>query len=384
MKAINDKLFNVAGFSFFIYALASAAMPICLLNIKEDLNFSFTQAGLFGLICSIEQTIVLFMSPLFASKFGKIRVLKVAMLLLGLGLVCFSISINFFTALLSALCMGLGVANMEALLTPLVNDLYPEDKGSKMNKLHAFWPLGSLTALIAFGFLLSRNVHWRYLYIFMAVIALLVFVLYPSSKKVTLPASAGNIFAVTKILKLPGFWLFALALFFEGGAEGAFAFWAATLVQIHLKGSAFYAGMISASFAFGMMLGRFTSSKILMRFSTPKTLIVSALLAFVISLSFYFVNSLIGLAVFLFAMGATLACLWPTIQSYAAFVLPVDTTILMTFLSCFGVPGYSTSSFIMGIIADKYNLFMAFILVVPFFVALIPVFFILACKLYHK
>ena len=80
-------------------------------------------------------------------------------------------------------------------------------------------------------------------------------------------------------------------------------------------------------------------------------------------------------------MGAFLACLWPSIQSYAAAVLPVDATALMIFLSCFGVPGYSTSSFIMGIIGDKKRLFTAFISVFTIFLIAVPIFFTAGSKI---
>ncbi len=384
MKNLQKRTFNAAALSFLIYSLSSISISICLVNIKKDLHFSFTQAGLFGMICAIEQTIVLLISPIFAGKFGKIRVLRISLFLLTLGLICFSQSGNFTTALLSALCMGLGVANMEALLTPIVTDLYPDDTGAKMNKMHAFWPLGSFSGLIGFGYLLSSGIHWRYLYAGMSAAAFCIGFLYPSSAKIQLPPSDGSFKAFKKIFSLPAFWFFALALFFEGGAEGAFSFWAATLVQVHLKGSPFFAGIVTAIFALGMVSGRFAGSRFLHKISLQKAVIISSLIAFLISLTFILVNSLVILALFLFFMGISLACLWPTIQSHAAAVLPVDTTALMIFLSCFGVPGYSTASFIMGIIGDKYGLFASFIAVVPCFLVLVPVLFIAGCKISIK
>jgi len=64
---------------------------------------------------------------------------------------------------------------------------------------------------------------------------------------------------------------------------------------------------------------------------------------------------------FMFIMGITIACFWPSIQSYSARVLPVDPTILMVFLSCFGIPGASTAPLLMGILGDRFGLRFAFI-----------------------
>ena len=140
------------------------------------------------------------------------------------------------------------------------------------------------------------------------------------------------------------------------------------------------AGIITAFFSIGIMIGRFSSAKLLNKISVPKMVIISAFLTLFVSFTFYFVDSIYKLAAFLFFMGIFLACLWPTVQSYAAVVLPFDSTAIMIFLSCFGVPGYSTSSFLMGMIGDALGLFHAFIIVVPLFVIFPPILFIIACK----
>ena len=73
----------------------------------------------------------------------------------------------------------------------------------------------------------------------------------------------------------------------------------------------------------------------------------------------------------LFSAGLSVACFWPSLQSYAADCLSVDTTMLFILLSCGGIPGFGIASWIMGIIGDSAGIRAAF--------AVIPVFlFILA------
>ncbi len=60
-------------------------------------------------------------------------------------------------------------------------------------------------------------------------------------------------------------------------------------------------------------------------------------------------------------MGILIACLWPSIQAYGAQQLPVDATVLMIFLSCFGIPGCSIATLVMGLLGDSIGLFKAFI-----------------------
>ncbi|MGP1439035.1 MAG: MFS transporter [Treponema sp.] len=380
MNKYIDKTFRAAAFNFVVYAITSISISISLVHIKNELNFTLTESASFSFISSIEQTLILLFTPIFASRYGKVKILKISLFILILGVLCFSFSINYITALLSLLCMGLGTALQEALLTPIVGDLYPENVNAKMNVMHAFWPLGICGSLIFIGYILSIGISWRAVYLGISLIAFLNFWFYPSSKKIAFNKSNFNMEAAKKIFKSSSFWFFGFTLFFVGGAEGAFSFWSATFIQLNLKTSSFVAGIITACFSLGIMIGRFSTAKLLTKISVPKLIIISAFLTVFVSFTFYFVDSIYKLGIFLFFMGIFLACLWPTIQSYAAVVLPFDATAIMIFLSCFGVPGYSTSSFIMGVIGDRLGLFPAFIIVVPLFLIFPPILFIIACK----
>lgn len=375
-----DKAFNASAFNFVVYAITSISLSISLVHIKTELGLSLTESASFSLISSIEQSIILLLTPMLASKYPKVRVLKLSLFILMGGVVSFAFSFNYTTAMLSILFMGMGTALQEALLTPIVSDLYPENVNAKMNVMHAFWPLGIFGSFLLIGYLLSVGVSWRYIYVSVSIIAFFNFWLYPSSKNVPVKESTFDKKEAVKIFKSSAFWFFGLALFFIGGAEGAFSFWSATFIQLNLKTSVFMAGVITAFFSLGMMIGRFGSSRLLALVSVQKMIIISSIISVFISFTFYFINSIYTLALFLFFIGTFMACLWPTVQSYAAVVLPVDATAIMIFLSCFGVPGYSTSSFIMGIIGDKLGLFYSFIIVVPVFLLFSPIFFIIACK----
>jgi fucose permease len=52
--------------------------------------------------------------------------------------------------------------------------------------------------------------------------------------------------------------------------------------------------------------------------------------------------------------------------------MPVDPTVLMIFLSCFGIPGTSLSPLLMGIIGDRYGLRTSFV-VAPVFLLLLVI-----------
>lgn len=203
-----DKTFRAAAFNFVVYAITSISISISLVHIKNDLNFSLTQSASFSFISSVEQTLILLFTPVFASKYGKVKILKISLFILMVGVLCFSFSINYITALLSLLCMGLGTALQEALLTPIVGDLYPENVNAKMNVMHAFWPLGICGSLIFIGYLLSIGISWRWVYFSISLVAFLNFWFYPSSKKIAFNKTNFDMEAAKKIFKSSSFWFF--------------------------------------------------------------------------------------------------------------------------------------------------------------------------------
>jgi len=374
------RAFRASAFNFVVYAITSISLSISLVQIKTELGLSLTESASFSLLSSIEQAIILLLTPIFLSQYPKVRVLKTSLFILIGGIIFFAFSFNYLTAMLGVLFMGVGTALQEALLTPIVGDLYPDEVNAKMNVMHGFWPLGICGSLLIIGYLLFIGISWRYVYLGISFIAFICFFTYPRSRYVPFNKTEFNIKSAIKIFRSASFWIFGLALFFIGGAEGAFSFWSATFIQLNLHTSVFVAGVVTAFFSLGMIVGRFSSSLLLRWVSVQKMIIISSIFSILISFLFYFVSSIYTLIAFLFFIGMFMACLWPTVQSYASIVLPFDPTAIMIFLSCFGVPGYSTSSFIMGMIGDRLGLFYSFIIVVPLFLIFPPFLFIIACK----
>ena len=101
-------------------------------------------------------------------------------------------------------------------------------------------------------------------------------------------------------------------------------------------------------------------------------------MAFLGGLGLLLVHRLAVLYVLMVYMGFFIAPTWPSIQTYAVRRLGADPTIVMVFLSCLGILGYSLANFIMGIIGDMSGLRMSFI------VAPSSIFFLLLLILAEK
>mgnify|MGYP006274822105 CR=1 FL=1 len=354
----------------FFFAASANIIPVALVRISRDIGFSLTEAGLISFLGSWLQFAILLTSGILASFFGKLRLIRIALLGVALGLGLMAQSPSYVLFLSFALIMFLGHGVLEALLTPLVEDLHPGDQGTHMNLLHGFWPVGVLICVLGVGELLTRGVDWRIIFTVFGVVILALALLQPSGRGLTFPASRRDFAHLREILTTPHFWFMGLAMFFAGGSEGGFAFWSASYVQLRFdalpRAGAFGAG----SFAFGMALGRFLISRISARFGLRKILETVTLLGVGLGGLFFLINDLPVLYLYMVIIGIVIAPLWPSIQSYAAKRNPMDPTMLMILLSCFGVVGYSSATLIMGVLGDLYGIRIGFLVVPAYLLSL--------------
>ena len=348
--------------SMFTYANTAVIIPVSLVAITSEMGFSLTQAGSLSLAGSIIQFAILLGSIPLSAAFGKIRPLRWGIWVLGIGMLLFTRITGYISALLIITVIASGQAVIEALQTPLVEDIHPDDDGSKQVFLHAFWPMGIILGTLIMGEALSRGVDWRTLFLILSIISIIVGATYPRKSRAKLPGSRSEFSHAGEILSQPLFWVFGIALFFAGGAEGGFTFWTASYIQIEYGALPRAGGLGIASFALGMASGRLLASRLASKFGLRKILVFSILMALIGAVSLYFVSNLITLYFLMIFMGLFIAPTWPLIQTYTVRRLRADPTMVMVFLSCLGILGFSTVSFIMGFIGDLSNLRMSFLM----------------------
>ncbi|WP_053228285.1 MFS transporter [Spirochaeta cellobiosiphila] len=353
---------NTARLTMLLFSSSAILLPLSLQTISTELDLNLTQGGLLGFIPAMAQFLLLLLSSIYASRIHKVPFLRMAVIIASTALILFSRVNTFWTAILALIILNSGASLLEGLLTPLVEDMHPEDSGKKMNQLHAFWPAGTFLTVIVVGELLSRGISWRWPFFVLGLLFLIPAILFPLKTRKLWTPSGANIKQLKSILLHPVFWLMGMALFFAGGSEGAFAFWTASYIELDFGNLPRAASLGIASFALGMFIGRINASRLSDRWGLKKILIGTSLAALGISATFFLINTLPLLIIFLLFIGISLAPLWPSLQSYSARLVPVDSTMMMILLSCFGVPGYSTATLLMGMVGDQWGLKAAFII----------------------
>jgi fucose permease len=243
-----------------------------------------------------------------------------------------------------------------------------------MNLTHGFYPIGIVISALLFGELLTLGVSWRWVFRLTAIGALVIGIFYnifqfPKPVK----AEHSSWHSIRTILALPGFWLFAVAIFLGAGVESAFTFWSTSYVAAYLEEVPRAGAFAVFIFAALMAIGRFLSAKLSRTMSLKMLMGSSALLGLVVSWALPLANNLIWFYLLLALAGLAAACLWPTILAEAGGCLGVDTTILFVMLSCAGIAGFGFTPWLLGIIGDRTDLKAALSVMPGFFLILLVV-----------
>lgn len=358
------------------YATSATLTPICLVILARELSFSLVEGGGIEVVRGALLLVSLLGSGFAAARWGKPVSLGVSCLVLGGGMLLYSLAPAYGTILLGVALLGLGGGILEGLLNPLVQDLHPRDSGRYLNIINGFWSIGVLFTMLVTGELLTREVSWRWVAGFLGLVSVLAGVLFlamrlktPAAGRYAASAVLGHKFAM---MGLPRFWIFMTMMFMAGAAEGAFTFWSASFIQLHHEALPRAGGAGAALFAGGMVAGRFGSGIWIGQHRLRRLIFISAVAGAAISLFIPFAPVLPALFPALFLAGLSVACFWPSLQSYAADRLPVESTSLFILLSCAGIPGFAFASWMIGFVGDRIGLDSGF-LVVPLFFALLAV-----------
>lgn len=378
------RLDYAAALGMFVYAASVVTTPIILLRIAQELGFGLAEGGGIEAVRAGFLLAILIASGAAAARFGKTRSLGTGGLVLAAGLFTYALAPTYGVVLAAIVLVGLGGGILEALLNPLIQEEHPEDSGRFLNVLNAFFSIGVLTSVLVVGDLLTRGVSWRVLVSGIGVLAaasgalFFVFGHRNTSATASIEGVGSKDDAGKDVVSLRSrmrvivrdrrFWLFSIAMFCGGGAEGAFTFWSASYIQLNFGGLARAGAFGTAVFAAGMVVGRVASGHLVTQDRLRVLIVASAVLGVGASLGAWAVETMVSFMAVIFCAGLTIACFWPSIQSHAASSMNVDSTMLFILLSCAGIPGFGLVSWIMGLIAEAFDLRTS-LLVIPLLLA---------------
>lgn len=294
---------------FVMFATSSVITPVCLPEISNTLSMTLSEGGGIATAKTFVMLFTLILAGVCAQKLGKKRFITAGQYLLAIGLLMGSFSQNYPILILTLMITGIGGGFMEALISPLVVDLHPNDSGKYINITHTFYPIGGMISALLFGEMLTFGYSWRWIFRLAAISALAVGIVFHVSRFPTAIESEHSPWRwMIKILVLPGFWLFSVAIFLGAGIESAFTFWSKSYVTMYLKDIP-RAGAIAVVIFAGMMAaGRLLAARLSKEISLKMIMLSSALVGTCISGIIPFTANLVGFYLLLVLAGIATAC----------------------------------------------------------------------------
>lgn len=292
---------------------------------------------------------------MLVDSIGMKRLLMLAFILHLAGILLTIFASGFWTLFLSTLCIGLANGTVEAACNPLVTALYPENKTTKLNHFHLWFPggifIGTLVVYFMDDILGKENIStWQIETAIMIIPALIYGYLFskqkfPVTERVAAGVSTGEMY---RSLLNPLFLFMIICMFGTAITELFTSQW----IEVLLRNVTQNAILILAITSGVMVLGRGVAGPVVHRLSPQGVLLASAILSVV---GLYMLGHSSGNTLFLGALvfGMGVCYFWPTMLGFVSENIPKSGAVGINLMGGAGMFAVSLYMIFMGTYYDK-------------------------------
>ncbi len=353
MQSINrTQLFRASCLSLLVTSL-SFGIRAGILN-KLGVDFALDKAQL----ASITATafwgfpVAVVLGGIIVDAIGMKRLLVLAFIFHLAGILLTIFAQGFWTLFISTLLIGLANGTVEAACNPLVTSLYTDNKTTKLNHFHLWFPggivIGTLVVLLInniAGASQANPIFWKIEVGVMLIPTLIYGYLFskldfPVTERVASGVSTGGMY---KALLNPLFIFMFICMFGTAITELFTGQW----IDVLLKNVTQNAILILTLDTGVMVLGRAFAKPVLKMISPQLLLLISTILA---SLGIYLLSVLTGDAVFFAAIifGMGVCFFWPTMLGFVNTNLPNTGAMGLNLMGGAGMFAVSIYTIFMG------------------------------------
>lgn len=276
---------------------------------------------------------------------GMKRLLVLAFLFHLAGIVMTIFAKGYWPLFFSTLLIGIANGTVEAACNPLVTALYPDNKTTKLNHFHLWFPGGIVLGTLIVFFFKEVNINWQWQVAVMLIPTLFYGFLFsrlkfPVTERVAAGVSTGDMY---KAVGNPLFIFMFICMFGTAITELFTNQYAPALLEKVTKNSILILCVTTGV----MTLGRAFAEPIVHRLSPVGVLLISAILA---TLGLYLLahseGNMLFVASIVFGMGVTF--FWPTMLGFVAENLPKTGALGLNLMGGAGMFAVSIYTAIMG------------------------------------
>lgn len=315
----------------------------------SDLHLTNEQAGWINGSAFWGFTLAMIVGGPLVDSWGLNRILGLAFVGHAAGIVLSVVAWNFWSLFAGTLLFGIANGSVEAACNPLVASLFPDNKTTKLNHFHVWFPggivIGGLTSFL-FGKLgLGWQVQFATMLIPLACYGLLFFKQpFPQTERVQRGESTGSMFAACLS---PGFIVMVGCMLLTAASELGPGQWIPSILE-----HAGVSGILVLVWITGLMaVGRMFAGPFVHNLSPIGMLIGSAIVS---ALGLYAMSHTTGAMLFaaatVFAFGVCF--FWPTMLGFVAENYPKTGALGLAIM---GGAGMLSVSFVLPVIGSWYD-----------------------------
>ena len=351
-----NKLFVASCLALLVTSLSFGIRAGLLDTWKYNFGLSQEQAGIITSTAFWGFPLAIIVGGMVVDIIGMKRLLVAAAIFHLAGIILTIMATGFWSLFISTLLIGLGNGTVEAACNPLVASLYPENKTTKLNHFHLWFPGGIVIGTLIVRFF-GVNIpdtfyldNWKLLVGVMLIPTIIYGYLFsklefPVTERVSSGVSTSEMY---KALMTPLFFLMIILMFGTAITELFTAQW----IDVLLKNVTDNALLLLTLQTGVMVLGRAFAGPVVHKLSTTGVLLFSAIFA---SLGLYMLGHSTGNMLFVGALvfGIGVCYFWPTMLGFVSENLPKTGAVGMNLMGGAGMFAVSVYMIFMGGYYDR-------------------------------
>ena len=347
-----NKLFVASCLALLVTSLSFGIRAGILNTLGDQFDLSKSELGTIAATAFWGFPLAVIIGGMVVDIIGMKRLLEMAFIFHLAGILLTIFSSGYWSLFLSTLLIGIANGTVEAACNPLVAALYPNNKTTKLNHFHLWFPGGIVIGtLIVFGYdklglgKIGTFEPWQVQMALMIIPTLIYGYLFfklkfPVTERVAAGVSTGEMY---KSLLNPLFLFMIICMFGTAITELFTGQW----IDVLLRSVTDNAILVLTLTTGVMVVGRGLAEPVVHRFSPQGVLLMSAILS---AIGLYMLGHSQGNTLYFGALifGMGVCYFWPTMLGFVAENLPKTGAVGLNLMGGAGMFAVSIYMMIMG------------------------------------
>lgn len=345
-----NKLFWASCLALLVTSLSFGIRAGILNSLGEQFNLDKAQLGTIAATAFWGFPLAVIIGGMVVDAIGMKKLLVIAFVFHLAGILLTVFAGGFWTLFLSTLLIGIANGTVEAACNPLVAALYPDNKTTKLNHFHLWFPGGIVIGTLIVFFLNKAGIGWQVQVALMIIPTIIYGYLFskldfPVTERVAAGVSTGEMYSS---LLNPLFIFMIICMFGTAITELFTGQW----IDVLLRNVTDNAILILTVSTGVMVVGRGLAEPVVHRLSPQGVLVISAILSAVgIYMLGHSSGSMIFVGALVFGMGV--CYFWPTMLGFVAENLPKTGAVGLNLMGGAGMFAVSIYTMFMGGFYDR-------------------------------